>query len=103
MGGSFEGIVSHKFPIVDSVTAVKYDKGHVVLLGIGGLTYYWRITQHKLLLNSHNMHDNGVVVQDTYRKHGGNQCLILLDTIVNTTVPLVFYEYILKTNLLQQT
>ena len=94
-------MVGHPFPIVDAVAVVKDNKEHVVILDIGGSTYYQRIAHHEFLLNSHYIRYNGVVVEDTARKYGGKQCLIILYEIGNTTILLVFDGDILKMNLLQ--
>ena len=85
------------------MTCVEDDKVHGVILVIGGSTYGWLITHHESPLNFHYICDNGYLVEYATRKYGVKQRLIIFYTSDKTTVPLVFYEYILKTNLLQQT
>ena len=53
------------------------------------------------MLESPNMHDNGVLVEDIARKHEGKKYIIILDASGSTTINLVFYEKILKINLNQ--
>ncbi len=73
--GPLPGMGGVTLPKVDAVTAVENDRGEVVLLGVGGVTYDRRTTQYEALFNTHHVRNNNVTVNEVAIEHGGAQSM----------------------------
>ena len=102
--GALEGMGTKVLPLVDAVTAVKDEKGKVILLGFGGVAYDRRTTQNESLWNSHHMRAGGAIVNDVAKQVGGDQNMMVKDERGNTiNIPLKFNDHIMSLDLRQPT
>ena len=90
VAGALNGMGTITLPKVDAITAVVDDKNNVHLLGFGNVSFDSRISQHESLLNSHHLRDNGCVINDVAKKHGGKQNMEIKVDNQLTKIPFSF-------------
>ena len=103
LSGALEGMGTRTLPKVDAVTAVEDENGEVILLGVGNATYDRRIAQYESLWNSHHLRFAGIIVDDTSKSHGGEQCIKIKRGGDWTVIPLKFDGHIMTVNLREPT
>ena len=64
LSAALDGMGTAVLPKVDAVTAVEDSNGRVVLIGMRGVAYDRRTTQHEALWNSHHLRAQGAIVDD---------------------------------------
>ena len=73
--GTFGGVMSSmqhcSLPIATLITAVETETGESILIGLGGAAYDDSPEATEALLNTHDLRDNGVIVDDKVKVHGG--------------------------------
>jgi len=100
LSAALDGMGTAVLPKVDAVTAVEDSNGRVVLIGMGGVAYDRRTTQHEALWNSHHLRAQGAIVDDVAKTAGGTQCLKFKNQRgKDIIIPLDFDGHIMKVNL----
>ena len=80
--GAIQGSRGDQLLTVHAVTAYKHPTMETVLLGAGNAAMTENPEQTESLLNSHVLRFNGVTVQDTTERDGGQQLVQVEDLII---------------------
>ena len=70
-GGAMPSMQHCSLPIANLITAIETETGESILIGLGGAAYDKSPEATEALLNTHDLRDNGVIVDDKVKVHGG--------------------------------
>ena len=62
---------SCSLPLANVITVVQTEAGKPLLIGLGGAAYDSSPEASEALINTHHLKDNGVLVDDKAKVHGG--------------------------------
>ena len=85
-GGAMPSMQHCSLPIANLITAVETETGESILIGLGGAAYDNSPEATEALLNTHDLRDNGVIVDDKAKVHGGEQRI----TVASKHIPLTY-------------
>ena len=70
-GGAMPSMQSCSLPLANVITVVQTEAGKPLLIGLGGAAYDSSPEASEALVNTHHLRDNGVLVDDKAKVHGG--------------------------------
>ena len=85
-GGAMPSMQSCSLPLANVITVVQTEAGKPLLIGLGGAAYDSSPEASEALINTHHLRDNGVLVDDKAKVHGGEQRI----TVCGFHIPLTY-------------
>ena len=85
-GGALASMQSCELPLANVCTVIETEAGSPLIIGLGGAAFDNSPGATEALINTHHLRDNGVMVDDIAKVHGGEQKL----TICGYHIPLTY-------------